>query len=95
MNTSKLAAKKIGPIEIVEKINQECLPVAVPNHVRTSDVFNVKHLISFVGDSSAHDDAAAPDSRLNLLYPGGMMHAVQFEENVMQKLSHPKIYAEI
>ncbi|GJR26973.1 putative reverse transcriptase domain-containing protein [Tanacetum coccineum] len=68
---SKLAAKKIGPVEIVEKINPNAYRLRLPSHVRTSYVFNVKHLIPFLGDSSSNEDDAVPDSRSNLLYPGG------------------------
>lgn len=46
---SKLAAKKIGPVEIVEKINPNACRLRLPSHVHTSDVFNVKHLCSFHG----------------------------------------------
>lgn len=40
----------------------------LPSHIRTADVFNVKHLIPFHGDSS--DDDAAGNSRANFLRPG-------------------------
>ncbi|GKA63332.1 putative nucleotidyltransferase, ribonuclease H [Tanacetum coccineum] len=40
---NKLAAKKIGPVEIVEKINPNAYRLRLPSHVRTHDVFNVKH----------------------------------------------------
>ncbi|PWA36447.1 hypothetical protein CTI12_AA599670 [Artemisia annua] len=79
---NKLAAKKIGPVEIVEKINPNAYRLQLPSHVRTSDVFNVKHLVPFIGDSSDEDDAV-PDSRGN--------DAVQFEEVFMQKMAHPKL----
>ncbi|GJT21307.1 hypothetical protein Tco_0891244 [Tanacetum coccineum] len=87
---SKLAAKKIGPVEIVEKINPNAYRLRLPIHVRTSDFFNVKHLIPFLGDSSSDEDDAVPDSMSNLLYPGGN-DAVQFEEVFMQKRAHPKL----
>ncbi|GKA50559.1 putative reverse transcriptase domain-containing protein [Tanacetum coccineum] len=86
---SKLAARKIGPVEIVEKINPNAYRLRLPSHVRTSYVFNVKHLVPFLGDSSSNEDDAVPDSRSNLLYPGGN-DAVQFEEVFMQKRAHPK-----
>ncbi|GKC54983.1 putative nucleotidyltransferase, ribonuclease H [Tanacetum coccineum] len=76
---NKLAAKEIGLVEIVEKINSNSYRLQLPSHVRTFDVFNVKHLIPFVGNSSDDDDVAVPDSRSNLLYPGGN-DTVQFEE---------------
>ncbi|XP_022032214.1 uncharacterized protein LOC110933292 [Helianthus annuus] len=38
---NKLSAKKIGPIEIVEKINPNAYHLKLPSHIRCSDVFNV------------------------------------------------------
>nr|GEZ61312.1 reverse transcriptase domain-containing protein [Tanacetum cinerariifolium] len=64
--------------------------LSLPSHVRSSDVFNVRHLVLFVGDSSSDGDDAAPYSSLNLLYHGGN-DAVQLDDNYMQKLSHLKI----
>nr|GEW47003.1 hypothetical protein [Tanacetum cinerariifolium] len=86
---NKLAAKKIGPVEIVKKINSNAYRLQLPSHVCTSDVFNVKHLIPFVGDSSDDNDVVVLDSRSNLLYPRGN-DAVQLEEDFMQKLAHWK-----
>ncbi|GJV32644.1 putative reverse transcriptase domain-containing protein [Tanacetum coccineum] len=70
---NKLSAKKIGPLEIVEKINYNAYRLKLPSHIRCSDVFNVKHLIPYYGDSS--DDDLAMNSRKNFVYPGGMMEA--------------------
>nr|GEV00025.1 putative reverse transcriptase domain-containing protein [Tanacetum cinerariifolium] len=78
---NKLAAKKIGPGEIVEKINPNAYRLRLPSHVRTHDVFNVKHLVPFMGDSSDEDDAVL-NSGSNLLYRGGN-DAVQLEEEMM------------
>ncbi|PKI67381.1 hypothetical protein CRG98_012225 [Punica granatum] len=61
----KLAARKIGPVEIVEKINSNAYRLKLPRHIHTADVFNVKHLIPYTGDSSDDDD-----SRTNSLHPG-------------------------
>ncbi|PKI45864.1 hypothetical protein CRG98_033744 [Punica granatum] len=61
----KLAARKIGPVEIVEKINSNADRLILPSHIRTADVFNVKHLIPYTGDSKGDDD-----SRTNSLHPG-------------------------
>ncbi|GJT01420.1 putative reverse transcriptase domain-containing protein [Tanacetum coccineum] len=52
---NKLSAKKIGPLEIVEKINSNAYRMKLPSHIRCSDVFNVKHLIPYHGDSSDDD----------------------------------------
>ncbi|GJX73526.1 putative reverse transcriptase domain-containing protein [Tanacetum coccineum] len=70
---NKLSAKKIGPLEIVEKINSNAYRLKLPSHIRCSDVFNVKHLIPYHGDY--FDDDLAMNSRTNFVYPGGMMEA--------------------
>ncbi|PKI36368.1 hypothetical protein CRG98_043241, partial [Punica granatum] len=61
----KLAARKIGPVEVIEKINSNAYRLKLPSHIRTVDVFNVKHLVPYIGDSSDDDD-----SRSNSLHPG-------------------------
>ena len=66
---NKLSAKKIGPVEVLEKINPNAYRLKLPSHVRTVDVFNVKHLIPFTSDSS--DDDVVLNSRSNFLSPGG------------------------
>ncbi|GJR74811.1 putative RNA-directed DNA polymerase, eukaryota, reverse transcriptase zinc-binding domain protein [Tanacetum coccineum] len=70
---NKLSAKKIGPLEIVKKINSNAYRLKLPSHIRCSDVFNVKHLIPYHGDY--FDDDLAMNSRTNFVYPGGMMEA--------------------
>ena len=55
---NKLAARKIGPLEIIEKINPNAYQLKLPSHMRTSDVFNVKHLVPYRGENSN------PDSKL-------------------------------
>ena len=65
---NKLSTKKIGPVEIIAKINPNAYRLRLPSHIRTADVFNVKHLIPFTGDSS--DDDVVPNSRSNFLSPG-------------------------
>ncbi|CAL1388916.1 unnamed protein product [Linum trigynum] len=51
----KLAARKIRQVEIIEKINPNAYCLNLPSHIRTSDVFNVNHLVLFVGDDSDDD----------------------------------------
>ena len=46
----KLFAKKIGPVDIIEKINPNAYRLKLPSHIRTTDIFNVEHLIPYVGD---------------------------------------------
>ncbi|GJU20386.1 putative reverse transcriptase domain-containing protein [Tanacetum coccineum] len=70
---NKLSAMKVGPLEIVDKINSNAYCLKLPSHIRCSDVFNVKHLIPYHGDS--FDDDLAMNSRTNFVYPGGMMEA--------------------
>lgn len=60
---NKLKARKIGPLDIVEKINQNAYRVCLPPNVRCSDVFNVKHLVPFVSQDESED------SRSNLFLP--------------------------
>ncbi|GKA01384.1 putative reverse transcriptase domain-containing protein [Tanacetum coccineum] len=62
---NNLSAKKVGPLEIVEKINSNAYRLKLPSHIRCSDVFNVKHLIPYYGDSS--DDDLAMNSRMNFV----------------------------
>ncbi|GKA88519.1 putative nucleotidyltransferase, ribonuclease H [Tanacetum coccineum] len=75
---NKLSAKTVGPLEIVEKINSNAYRLKLPSHIRCSDVFNVKHLISYHGDSS--DDDLATNSRTNFVYPGGNDGGPSIEE---------------
>jgi hypothetical protein len=63
---NKLAARKIGPVEIVKKINPNAYQLKLPSHIKTSDVFNIKHLVPFTGDSSDDD----VNSRANSVQPG-------------------------
>jgi len=64
---NKLAARKVGPVEILEKINPNAYRLKLPSHIRTSDVFNVKYLVPFHGSNSDDD----PNSRANFCQPGG------------------------
>ncbi|GKB35763.1 putative reverse transcriptase domain-containing protein [Tanacetum coccineum] len=70
---NKLSTKKIGPLEIIEKIDSNAYRLKLPSHIRCFDVFNVKHLLSYHGDSS--NDDLVVNSRANFVYPGGMMQA--------------------
>ena len=67
---NKLSARKIGPVEIIEKINPNAYRLKLPNHIRTADVFNVKHLIPFNGDNSEDDNEDFLNSRPNSFSPG-------------------------
>ncbi|GJS71809.1 putative reverse transcriptase domain-containing protein [Tanacetum coccineum] len=52
---NKLSTKKIGPLEIIEKIDSNAYRLKLPSHIRCFDVFNVKHLFPYHGDSSDDD----------------------------------------
>ncbi|PKI57100.1 hypothetical protein CRG98_022494 [Punica granatum] len=62
---NKLSARKIGPVEVIEKINSNADRLKLSSHIRITDVFNVKHLIPYTGDSLDEDN-----SRANSLHPG-------------------------
>ena len=51
---NKLSARKIGPVDIIEKINSNAYRLKLPS--RTADVFNVKHLLPFHGDLSSEEE---------------------------------------
>ncbi|CAB4273186.1 unnamed protein product [Prunus armeniaca] len=53
---NKLAARKISPVEIVAKINPNAYRLKLPSHIRNADVFNVKHLCPYHGDSSDEEE---------------------------------------
>jgi hypothetical protein len=63
---NKLAARKVGPVEIIAKIIPNAYRLKLPSHIKTSDVFNVKHLVPFIKDSSDEDATL----RTNSLQPG-------------------------
>lgn len=47
---NKLKPRKLGPVEVIEKISPNAYLLALPPHVSTADVFNVKHLFKFEPD---------------------------------------------
>ena len=62
---NKLAACKIGPVEIVKKINANAYQLKLPSYIKTLNVFNIKHFVPFI-DNSSEEDA---NSRANSLQP--------------------------
>ncbi|GJR41827.1 putative nucleotidyltransferase, ribonuclease H [Tanacetum coccineum] len=64
---NKLYAKKIRPVEVVEKMNSNAYHLKLPSHIRCSDVFIMKHLLPYHGDSS--DEDSDGNSRMNFVYP--------------------------
>lgn len=65
---NKLKYKKIGPVEIIEKIKPNAYQLNLPIHIRTTDIFKVKNLVAYYGDSSDDDNL-----RGNYVQPRRMM----------------------
>lgn len=61
---NKLRSRKIGPVEVLERINDNAYRLRLPPHVKIVDVFNIKYLSKYRGDN------AIPDLGTNLLLPG-------------------------
>ncbi|GKC73570.1 hypothetical protein Tco_1119453, partial [Tanacetum coccineum] len=57
----------IGSLEIIKKIDSNAYRLKLPSHIRCSDVFNVKHLLPYHGDS--FDEDLVVNSRENFVYP--------------------------
>ncbi|KAL0747395.1 hypothetical protein Bca101_029397 [Brassica carinata] len=63
---NKLKSKKIGPLEVLERINDNAYRLKLPADMNTSDVFNVKYLSRFFSDffpSDAHDSGSNPSQQ--------------------------------
>ena len=61
---NKLRSRKIGPVTVLERINDNAYRLQLPDHIKTANVFNVKFLSKFHGDNTDQDSEA------NLLVPG-------------------------
>lgn len=69
---------------MLEKVNPNEYRLKLPVQYRTSDVFNVKHLITYVGDNSCRGEIRS-DSRANLFQKrenGGDKFALSLFTNV-------------
>jgi hypothetical protein len=64
-----LKARKIGPVEILKKINDNAYRLRLPNRVHTADIFNVKHLIPYHGDKCVEKKESV-NSGTNSCQPG-------------------------
>ncbi|KAE8701689.1 hypothetical protein F3Y22_tig00110515pilonHSYRG00071 [Hibiscus syriacus] len=63
---NKLKDRKIRPYEVVQKINDNAYRLRLPSHLKTSDVFNVKHLSPCFVDC----DDTTLNSRTSSFQPG-------------------------
>ena len=66
---NKPKPRKIGPVKIVKRINENAYKLELPEDVYTSDVFNVKHLIPYYEDEQFTDEEFL-NSRTNFSQPG-------------------------
>ncbi|GKA19773.1 hypothetical protein Tco_0699688, partial [Tanacetum coccineum] len=78
---NKLSTNKIGPLEIIEKIDSNAYRLKLPSHIRCFDVFNVKHLLPYHDDSS--DDDLVVNSRANFVHPRGNDAGPSVEEQAL------------
>ncbi len=70
---NKLSERKISPCKALKRINDDAYQVKLLSHLKTPDVFNVKHLVPYIGDSSKNE---AFNRRRVLSSPGRMMRLV-------------------
>lgn len=66
---NKLKARKVSPVEVLERINPNAYRLKLPSHLNTFDVFNIKHLVPFTSDDEVSSEDHS-DSRANLHHPG-------------------------
>lgn len=57
---NKLKSRKIGPVEVLERINPNAYRVLLPPHLNTFNVFNVKHLSPYYGTNEDLDSWSNP-----------------------------------
>ncbi|KAG2332572.1 hypothetical protein Bca52824_003752 [Brassica carinata] len=57
---NKLKAKKIGPLEVLERINDNAYRLRLPADITTSDVFNIKYLSRYFPPEQPSDSRANP-----------------------------------
>jgi len=85
---NKLSAQKIGLVEIMEKINSNAYHLKLPSHIRTANVFNVKHLIPF------HEDLSSEEEDFLNSWSNSSQHgeddADQVANSYLARLEHPK-----
>lgn len=91
---NNLKARKVEPVEVLERINPNVYHLKLLSHLNTSDVFNVNLLVPFAG----HEDDSSeegPDSRANPLREGesdGVNDALAF----LERFDHlPKLISRV
>lgn len=89
---NKLKDRKIEPCEVLQKINDNAYRLRLPSHLRTSDVFNVKHLSPYFMDS----DDTTPNSRTSSFQPGatdagGFESDAELSDNTLMALRYHEL----
>lgn len=59
---NKLRSRKLGPLKVLERINDNAYRVELPDHIKTANVFNVKYLSKFKGDNEDQDNGVESSS---------------------------------
>ncbi|KAL4191109.1 hypothetical protein AMTRI_Chr07g28060 [Amborella trichopoda] len=85
----KFSQSKIGPCEEVHMINDNAYKLKLPKHIRTFDVFNVKHLLPCHGDTF---DNKLPNLMANSFEERGTDAAQNIALNYLDKRAKPKVY---
>ena len=62
----KLKSIKVGPLEVLERINDNAYRLKLPADINTSDVFNVKHLSRYVPANTGSDSGSNPSNPASL-----------------------------
>ena len=73
---------------IGEKVNSKPYRLRLLGHIRTADIFNVKHLVPYNGNSALEDEGVL-NLRPNSEQPGEN-DTMNYEWNFMNHFDHPK-----
>jgi hypothetical protein len=84
---NKLKARKIGPVEILKRINDNAYRLKLPENVHTSDVFNIKHLIPYCGEDFIEGDENA-NSGTNSFQQGEDDAVLTVKETLTSRPTH-------
>ncbi|KAL4197454.1 hypothetical protein AMTRI_Chr04g188260 [Amborella trichopoda] len=85
----KSSQHKIGPYEVVQKTNDNGYKLKLSSHIRTSNIFNVEHLIPYRGNTS---NDKSPNSRVNFFEEGGTDVAHNIALKYLDKRDKLKVY---
>ena len=89
---NKLKARKIGPVEILKKINDNAYQLRLPDPVCTANVFNVRHLIPYHEDKRLEEEESV-NSGSNSFQPGEDDAAHHVKSSALKSLDALKSFA--